>query len=151
MKNSQYNKNIKTPSYTQDSVTKALHLLREVGFYSLQQLDWVGKTDDRWLAFEIKEKELYKPGPNFPQWGTGLNGNQLYLRTNLLKELGLRTYLLTFAKGTNEVYGAYLDELEEKGDFFDTKNNIRIYPIQNYNKGFEAVMEDLNNGNQNSK
>ena len=47
---------------------------------------------------------------------------------------GWRTYLLVFAKGTNDVYGAYLDELENKGDYYDTPNRIRIYLITSFRK-----------------
>jgi len=121
--------------------TKARHLLREAGFSYLQQLDWVGKDDKgEWVVFEIKEKELFTPGRNFPHYGAGLNKSQLYLRTKLLDELGFRTYLLIFAKGTNEVYEAYLDELEAKGGFYDSPNGIRIYPIQNFTR------KEYNNG-----
>lgn len=115
--------------------TKALHLLREYGFSYTQQLDWIGKNDKgEWIVVEVKEKELFTPGRNFPHYGAGLNKSQLYLRTQLLGDKGLRTYLLIFAKGTNQVYGAYLDELEKKADFYDTKNGIRIYPISNFSR-----------------
>jgi hypothetical protein len=115
--------------------TKALYLLREAGFSYVQQLDWVGKNDkDEWIVIEVKEKELFTPGPNFPHWGAGLNISQLYLRTKLLEELGLRTYLVVFAKGTNEVYEAYLDELEAKGGFYDSPNDIRIYRISDFTR-----------------
>jgi hypothetical protein len=111
--------------------TKALELLREAGFNTIQQLDWIGRKNGDWVIFEVKEKELFKPGTNFPHYGAGLDKSQLYLRTQLLHDFGMRTYLLVFAKGTNGVYGAYLDELE-KGKFYDTPSGIRIYPIQNF-------------------
>jgi len=114
--------------------TKALILLRNMGFEFVQQLDWIGKKDGEWVVFEIKEKELYTPGKDFPYYGAGLNKAQLYLRTRLLQDLRLRTYLLMFAKGTNKVYAGYLDELERKGDFYDTKNRIRIYPLSSFTK-----------------
>ena len=121
--------------YSTSAETKALHLLRECGFTYTQQLDWIGKNDKgEWIVVEVKEKELFTPGRNFPYWGAGLNKSQLYLRTQLLEDKGFRTYLLIFAKGTNQVYGAYLDELEKKGDFYDTKNGIRIYPISNFSR-----------------
>ncbi len=112
--------------------TKALNLLRKAGFTAIQQLDWVGKKDDEWFVFEIKDKELFEPGSNFPHWGAGLNKNQLYLRTQLLEQLGLRTYLMVYAKGTAMIYGAYLDELEKKGNYYDTPKGIRIYPIDSF-------------------
>ena len=113
--------------------TKALGLLRESGFKTIQQLDWIAKDNKgQWVIFEIKDKELFIPGSNFPHYGAGLNKSQLYLRTQLLQDLGFRTYLIIFAKGTNKVYGAYLDELEGKGDFYDSPNSIRIYPISQF-------------------
>jgi len=121
------------PVNQQSGETKALGLLREAGFKAIQQLDWVGKKDGKWVVFEIKDKALFEPGRNFPHWGTGLDKSQLYLRTQLLQDKGLRTYLVTFANGTNQVYGAYLDELE-RGFFHDTPHNIRIYPISNFTR-----------------
>jgi hypothetical protein len=129
----------------QSAETKALHLLREAGFDTLQQLDWVGKKDGKWVIFEIKEKCLFSPGNNYPHWAAGLNKGQLYLRSRLFKELGLRTYLINFVPGTDEVYGAYLDDLEAKREFYDTPHqDIRVYPIKNYSKGIEAIRRDLN-------
>ena len=131
-----YNTSVKPPVKTANepsAETKALQLLRESGFKNIQQLDWIAKDDKgQWVVFEIKEKELFEPGTNYPYWGAGLNKSQLYLRTQLLNDLDWRTYLLIFAKGTGKVYGAYLDELEKKGDFFDSPNGIRVYPISNF-------------------
>jgi hypothetical protein len=127
------------------SKTRALHLLREYGFNYIQQPDLFAKNSKgEWLIFEIKDKELFSPGDNYPHWAAGLNKSQLYLRIKLLEELRLRTYLIIFVSGTDEVYGAYLDNLEAKGEFCDTPNGIRIYPISNFNKGAEAIRGDLN-------
>lgn len=139
--NKNNNTNVKTPVKAQgkmanepSSETKALRLLRNMGFEFVQQLDWVAKNDEgNWVIFEIKEKELFTPGKNFPYYGAGLNRSQLYLRTQLLQDLELRTYLLIFAQGTKDVYGAYLDELE-RGKFYDTPNAIRIYPLSSFTK-----------------
>jgi hypothetical protein len=86
---------------------------------------------------------LFEPGPNFPHWGAGLNKSQLYLRTQLLNDLGWRTYLLVFVKGTNKAYGAYLDDLEKKGQFYDSPNGIRIYPIANFDAYESASNQNL--------
>ena len=113
--------------------TRALWLLRENGFSCIQQLDWIGKdSTGKWTIIEVKDKELFKPGPNFPYWGAGWDESQRYLRRRLLKDLGLRTYLIVFAKGTNNVYGGYADELDNRGCCFDTPRGIRIYPINSY-------------------
>jgi hypothetical protein len=135
--NKQYNTSLKTTVNTpKDAETNALYLLREAGFKHIQELDWICERDDgEWVVVEVKCKELFTPGKNFPHYGAGLNRSQIYLRTKLLEKLGWRTYLIVFVKGTDKVYGAYLDELE-RGIFYDTtKNGIRIYPISN----FEAI------------
>ena len=107
---------------------KARNILKNWG-YQMQQCDWIAKKNGEWVIFERKERELFNPPPFY---GTGLDKRQIYLRTQLLNELGLKTILLVFRKNTNEIYWQYLDNLE-KGIYFDTKNNIRIYPIENYN------------------
>jgi hypothetical protein len=112
-----------------DAEQKARIILKNLGF-EIQQLDWIGRKNKNWIIFEIKEKELFNPPPFL---GTGLNKKQLYLRNQLFKDLGLRTILLVFEKGTQNIYWQYLDILE-KGEYFDTKNNIRIYPISNFYK-----------------
>jgi len=116
------------------SRTKARLLLKKLGFQYIQQLDWIVKKDGKWVIIEVKEKELFTPGTNYPHYGAGLDHCQLYLRNKLYEELGLRTYLLVFVKGAEDIYGAYLDELESKGEYYDTKNEIRIYPLENFTR-----------------
>jgi len=110
-----------------ESEERARILLKKWG-YEIQQLDWVGIKNNKITIFEIKEKELFSPPPF---WGTGLEKRQLYLRTHLFKLTGLRTILITFEKETNNIYWQYLDILEN-GKYYDTKNGIRIYPIENF-------------------
>ena len=107
---------------------KARLLLKKRG-WQIQQLDWIGKKKNKWVVFEIKNRELFKPPPFL---GTGLDKRQIFLRNELLKDLGLRTMLVVFIKDSDDIYFQYLDILE-KGKYFDTKNKIRIYPIMNYN------------------
>jgi len=106
---------------------KARLLLKKHGWY-IQQLDWIGKKNNQWVIFEIKNRELFQPPPFV---GTGLDISQIYLRNNLLKELQLRTMLIVFIKGTDDIYYQYLDILE-KDKYFDTKNGIRIFPLTSY-------------------
>lgn len=109
---------------------KALFLLKGKGYQNIQQLDWIGKKNDKWVIFEIKERELFTPPPFL---GTGLDIRQIYLRNKLLEDTGIRTVLIVYIKNSNDIYYAYLDKLEA-GEHFDTKNDIRIYPITNYEK-----------------
>jgi hypothetical protein len=108
---------------------KARVILKNLG-WEVQQLDWIGKKDGKWTIFEVKIRELFNPPPFL---GTGLDKRQIYLRNELLKDKDLRTMLIVFIKNTADVYWQYLDELE-KGKHFDTKNDIRIYPIENFIK-----------------
>jgi hypothetical protein len=111
---------------------KALLLLRQAGYDRLQQIDFLCHKDGQWMVTEVKERELYQPGANFPHYGTGLDISQLWLREQLRQSLGLRTYLLVYEKGTDNIYGQFLDVLEKQGDYFDTRNHIRIYPITHF-------------------
>ncbi len=128
------NNNYNTTSTDVNSAeTKALRLLQKLGYEAIQSPDWLAKKDGRWICVEAKGKELFEPGPNFPHPGIGLNKSQLYLRKQLLEDFGLRTILINFDPDTGEVYWQYLDVLEQ-GKCFDTpKQDIRIYPLKNFN------------------
>ena len=117
-----------------ESRSKARLLLKEKGYQYVQSPDWVGVNGDDWTVVEVKEKELFTPDENFPHYGIGLDKSQLFLRKKFQEGTGLRTYLINFVPGTEDIYGAYLDELDEKGQFLDTPNKIRIYPIESYTK-----------------
>jgi len=108
---------------------KARLILIKLG-WEVQQLDWIGKKDGKWTIFEVKIRELFNPPPF---QGTGLDKKQIYLRTQLLKDKDLRTMLIVFVKNTSDIYWQYLDELE-KGKHFDTRQEIRIYPIKSFIK-----------------
>ena len=117
------------------SRAKARLLLYELGYRSLGQFDWVAKKDGKWTVFEVKEKRLYTPDQEFPHYGIGLNKTQLWQRLEYYKDTGLRTYIICFIKGTDDVYGGFLDELEAKGIYCDTpKQNIRVYPLEFFEK-----------------
>jgi len=118
-----------------ESRSKARLLLKEKGYQYVQSPDWVGVNGDDWTAVEVKAKELYTPDDDFPHYGIGLNKSQLFLRKKLQEGTGIRTYLLCFVKGTNDIYGAFLDELEAKGVYHDTPiKNIRVYPLEFFEK-----------------
>jgi len=121
------------------SRSKARLLLMEKGCQYVQAPDWVAANGDEWLVVEVKDKELWEPGANFPHYGIGMDKSQLFLRNKFQEGTGLRTYILCFAKGTNDVYGAFLDELEAKGGFHDTKNKIRVYPLENFKQIITAA------------
>ena len=124
------------------SETKGLKLLQKLGYEAIQSPDWLAWKDGRCVCLEVKEKELFEPGPNFPYCGCGLDKSQVYLRTKMLKTLGVRTILVNFVPGTNDFYYRYLDELE-KGIFYDTRKGIRIYPIDNFKAIHDAPNQNL--------
>lgn len=117
------------PDGDRDVRVKAMILLKRKGYSDFQSPDWLAKNPEGKIeTIEVKHKELYEPPPF---WGIGLGKKQLWLRTQLLNEVGWRTYLINFVPETDKVYAAYLDELENKGGYYDT-SGIRIYPLENY-------------------
>lgn len=106
---------------------EALILFKKLGF-EVQSPDWVAIKNNQCFIIEAKYKERFKPPP-FE--GHGLDKRQIYLRTNLFKKTKIRTYLIVFEKDSNNIFASYLDELEE-GEYFDTKNDIRIYPLYSF-------------------
>lgn len=117
-----------------ESRSKARLLLKGGGWGYIQSPDWVAANGDEWVVVEVKEKELWEPGTNFPKYGIGLDNSQIFLRNKFQEGTGLRTYLLCYVKGTDDVYGAFLNELEAKGGYYDTKNKIRVYPLEHFKK-----------------
>ena len=102
--------------------------LKSKGIHNIQQIDWLCNIKGKYYAVEVKHRELFKPPPF---WGTGLDISQLLLRKQLLKDLGIDTVLLVFIKNSTTVYWESLSKLEA-GKYFDTRNNIRIYPLENF-------------------
>ena len=97
---------------------------------NIQQLDWLVKWDNRtYYIVEVKTRELYKPPPFL---GTGLDIRQIKLRTEVFNDLGIDTILFVIVK--DDLYVRRLSELEalEKQYKFDTRNKIRIYPIEEF-------------------
>lgn len=109
---------------------KGRDFLKRHGINNLQQLDWIYKHNNKYGILEVKARELFKPPPF---WGTGLDINQIKLRQQLYNDLGIDTILIVFEKGTNNIYYQSLQKLL-KGKYFDTRNHIRIFPIDNYKK-----------------
>jgi len=109
---------------------KARTLLQNQGF-DIQQLDWIGKKNGKWLIFEVKQRELFQ-APPFD--GTGLDIKQIDLRRKLYNDLLIDTYLIVYEKGTKNIYGQFLFGVLEETEYFDTKNKIRIYNLKNFKK-----------------
>jgi hypothetical protein len=109
---------------------KARLFLKKFGVNNIQQLDWLVKLNDKYFIVEVKERELYSPPPFY---GTGLDIRQLNLRLQVYNDLGIDTILIVFEKNTNNVYVQKISILEQ-GEHHDTKNKIRIYKIDNFNK-----------------
>lgn len=108
---------------------KARKLFKQMGF-EMQSPDWIAIKDNQCFVIEVKHKERFQPPP-FE--GHGLDLKQIYLRNTLYEKTGMRTYLIIFERYTNNIYGNYLDKLE-CGDYFDTTNKVRIYPLHCFNK-----------------
>ncbi len=156
-----YNTSVKTPANTEaksgrfvdkgngssnnatSAEEKALRLLQKWGYEAIQSPDWLARRDGQWICVEAKGKELWEAGRNFPYFGIGLERKQVYLRKQLLLDWKVRTILINFVPETNLIYGQYLDILEQ-GIHYDTpKQDIRIYPLENYKAIHDAPNQNL--------
>ena len=111
-----------------DGWQEARLFLKKEGF-NLFQIDWMGIKDGKYTLFEIKKKTSFKPPP-FE--GHGLEIRQIKTRLEFQQKTGIRTYLLIF-EPNGKIYGQYLDILE-KGQSIITKNQIKIYPIEKFDR-----------------
>ena len=93
------------------------------------QPDGIGLNKDTYTLYEVKMKsEPFKPPPFY---GHGLEIYQIKARLEFYRKTGMRCRFIVFQSKDNVVCSAWLDELE-KGEHFDTKNGIRIYPVDNF-------------------
>lgn len=107
---------------------KAREILKQNGF-NIFQADWIAKTKNNYCLIEVKHKEMFKKPP-FD--GHGLDLRQVFARMEFYKKTKIPTILLIINLPDDKVYWEYLHKLEE-GEKFDTRNNVRIYPLINFN------------------
>jgi hypothetical protein len=106
-------------------------ILKYVNPDMLTQIDWAYKKDGKWYSIEVKYKsELFKPPPFY---GHGLDKKQIEKRLAFYHDTGIRCLLIIIDQTSNIVYYNWLDILEA-GNHFDTKNDIRVYDINNFIK-----------------
>lgn len=113
-----------------DGEQKARRFLRTQGITNIQQLDLMIEVERKYYVIEVKVRDLFNPPPFY---GTGLDIKQIKLRLQLYKDTGFETILLVLEKNTDNIYMQKLLKLEE-GKYYDTRNGIRIYPIENFVK-----------------
>lgn len=111
----------------EEGEAQARLLLKANGF-TLTKPDWFGKKNDKWVAFEIKRKERYKPPP-FE--GHGLDKYQVEQRLDMFNKHNLRPYFMVWEVGTNIWFGEWLDTLMDKEKHL-TRNGIYIFPLTNF-------------------
>lgn len=104
--------------------------LKKLGFNNLMQLDWVGKKNGKHYQFEVKCKEYFKSGGDCKFDGHGLNKYQANARINFYNKTGIRCGFIVFDNG--KAYYQWLDVLL-KGEKFETRNGILIFPLKNFN------------------
>jgi len=112
-------------------------LLHKKGYYFFQP-DAIGLKNDSFFVFGAKLKARFK-APPFD--GHGLDKRQVRARINFEEKTGIKSVLVVFDKETNEVFLQDIKKLEE-GKHFDTRNYIRIYPIENFEKVGEFTSND---------
>ena len=94
------------------------------------QADWIVNKNNIYYLVEVKYKELFTPPPFT---GQGLDIRQVKARIKFYKDTGIRCIFLTISKPDCIAYWQWLDVLENT-KYLDTKNNIRIYNIENFVK-----------------
>lgn len=102
-------------------------VLKKMGCVNIFQADWLIKPDDKWFVVEVKRKERFSPPPF---WGHGLDIRQVKQRMAFYRDTGVRCLFLVFDLTDGKTYWQWLDVLEQ-GDYFDTRNNVRVYPMDN--------------------
>jgi hypothetical protein len=124
------------------SLDLARLFLESSGCQFVQRPDFMcALPNGQWIIVEVKDKELFTPGSNFPYFATGCDRSQLWLRKQLLEKQNIRTFLLTYVPGTEDVYGQFVDELQ-KGEHFDT-TKTRVYPIERFAHGTDEIKKLL--------
>lgn len=97
--------------------------------YTYFQPDAIALSNETFSMWEVKMKEEpFKPPPFY---GHGLDIRQVKARIHFQKKTGIRCGFIVFQSNKNIILWQWLDELE-KGEYFDTKNGVRIYPIENF-------------------
>lgn len=99
----------------------------------LFQADWLFKHKGNWILTEVKHKERFvgTRGQYTGFQGHGLDLRQVKARTKFYKETGIRCFFIVIEIPSNIVFCNWLDVLEDK-DYITTKNQIRIYNIDNF-------------------
>jgi len=116
---------------------RARLLLKSLG-YTLTKPDWIGEKDGQFTQFEIKMKaEPFTAGYCGKKWceftGHGLDIYQLERRLRLQNNHNLPCEVIIFEKEPTNIYRQSLNKLE-LGKRFNTPNNIRIYPLDSYER-----------------
>lgn len=91
------------------------------------------------VEFEIKAKA--EPFKQPPFDGHGADIYQIKKRMERYRKHGIKQFLLIIQKD-GKVYGQWLHELEI-GEKYDTKNKIRIYPLNNFIEIPEFIWKGL--------
>lgn len=93
----------------------------------LFQADWLVTKNGVWYIVEVKHKAKFIPPP-FE--GHGLDIRQVKARMKFFEDTGIRCIFLVLDLDGN-TYWQWLDILEQ-GKKHDTKNCVRIYPLQGF-------------------
>ena len=125
---------------------KLFKYLRDKGI-EFFQADGIGLNQGNYCIYEVKYKsEPFMPPP-FK--GHGLGIRQVIARLKFQERTGMRCNFIVFDKTNDCIFSGWLDELD-KGKHFDTKNGVRIYPLENFT--LEQLGDrDSNSGGRNTE
>lgn len=95
--------------------------------YSVFEIDWFAVKNNKIIQVEVKHKERFNPPPFA---GHGMEVWKVKRRLDFEK-LGFIAMFMIFDITDGHIYCQYLKKLDE-GKHFDTRNGIRVYPIENF-------------------
>lgn len=102
--------------------------LKDKGIHYFQP-DAIAMENGNYVVYEVKNKKgIFRPPPFY---GHGLELYQIKARLLFYEVTDIRCKFIVFDKENNCILSQWLDILN-KGKHFDTKNGIRIFPVENF-------------------
>ena len=101
------------------------------------QPDWMILKNGKYYVIEVKHKEIFKPPPFY---GHGLDIRQVKARMEFYEKTGIETLFLVI-DFNGVIYWQWLKYLEASGDYFNTRNGVRIYNIQKFERAGRYEMK----------
>tara|TARA_Y100000034_G_scaffold129233_1_gene185320 strand:+ start:3764 stop:4174 length:411 start_codon:yes stop_codon:yes gene_type:complete len=116
---------------------KVWKMLKEEGVKPFSP-DWIIWNKENKLEFvEVKDKEKFEAGSNFPYDGQGLDYHQFKNYMECYHKFGIRTRFICFDEEEKCIYYSYLDVLDKtpKNEKIYLPSKIIVFAYKNFKKG----------------